>query len=125
DLELSVDGAKAQGVSAFFQSGPRYTFFGNKPLHLASGCELDDGTLGGAILCRAKRRDVPAAVGRLLSRRLDVGGHRHIEVFTGATAIDVKASCGRAFPLAVDGDYIGEATEARVTIRQGQLSVLL
>jgi diacylglycerol kinase family enzyme len=123
-VAFSVDGTQAPGVSAFVQNGPHYSFFDRRPLDLVKGRALDDGALGGAVLRRADVRDVPSAVGRLLSRRLDVGGHPHVDVFAKMRGIDAISIDGREFPLAVDGEYMGEASQARLTVRHRTLPVL-
>ena len=52
------------------QNGDLFTFFKDKPIHLAEGVALDDGLLGGAVLHRATLLDVPPVAARLLSKRL-------------------------------------------------------
>lgn len=123
-IACSVDGVCTTGVSAFVQNGQHYSYFGARPLELARGRSLDDGLLAAAVLTRARARDVVPAVARLLSRRLEVGGHRYVEVVQTARTLDVVALDGSGFPTSVDGEYAGEAVRARLGVRPRALRVL-
>lgn len=111
-LEVSAGEQKFTGVSAFVQNGDPYTYFGDKPLHVAEGVQLDDGTLGAAVLQRATPLDIPTMVVRLLSKRLRVLKHRRVGSAHGLTRLTVSSTDGRPVPVHVDGDHIGEEVEA-------------
>ena len=46
--------------------------------------------------------------------------HRAVDGFTGAAEISVRSDRGRALPLQVDGDHIGDVTEATYGIARGR-----
>jgi diacylglycerol kinase family enzyme len=123
-IDVDWGGAAVRGVSAFVQVGEPYTYFSGRPLHIAEGIALDDGTLGGAVLQRSAPHDVPTVLGRLFARRLSVGRHRHVVAFDGARQIGCASADGRPIPLQVDGDYIGDAVEARYDVLPGGLAVV-
>jgi diacylglycerol kinase family enzyme len=123
-LEAHVGDEVLRGVSAFVQVGHRYTYFGDRPLDIAEGVELDDGTLGGAILQRATPFDIPTVTARLLSERLRVVRHRRVAGFGGVETLRVVSTDGRPVPLQVDGDYIGDAVDATFGIAPGALTVV-
>ena len=84
-LETHVDGRVLRGVTSVVQNGDPFTYFKDKPIHVAEGVALDDGRLGGAVLHRATPLDVPPVAARLLSKRLRVTGHRRVGGWSGAT----------------------------------------
>ena len=50
-IEVEIDGEQTlRGVTALVQNGDPYTYFNDRPLHVAEGAELDDGTLAGIVL---------------------------------------------------------------------------
>jgi diacylglycerol kinase family enzyme len=53
-----------------------------------------------------------------------MSAHRRVSSFSGVTGLTVHSADGRPMPLEVDGDYLGEVTEARYSILPGALSVL-
>ena len=123
-LEVRADGKSFTGVSAFVQNGDPYTYFGDKPLHLAEGIALDDGTLGAAVLQRATPLDIPGVMVRLLSKRLSVLKHRRVASASNLTALTVTSTDGRAVPLHVDGDHIGDVVDAVFGIDHHALNVV-
>jgi diacylglycerol kinase family enzyme len=44
--------------------------------------------------------------------------------FAGATTFTVSSAGGRSLPLQADGDYLGEVSEARFSIRPRALTVV-
>jgi diacylglycerol kinase family enzyme len=123
-LEASVDGETLHGVTVVVQNGNLYTYFGSRPLHVAEDVELDDGTVGVMVLERAAPIDIPTVTARLLSERLRMVDHRRVSGFTTSGDIRVDSADGRAVPIQVDGDYIGDAAEAVFGVWPGSLQVV-
>ena len=123
-LALEVDGRKLTGVTAIVQNGEPYTYFGRRPINVAEGVALDDGHLAGAVLERANPLDMPTVSWRAFARRARVARHRRVSTFADATALRVWSLDERPLPLQVDGDHIGEVSEAQFGVRPGALSVV-
>ena len=121
-IDTEVAGRTVRGVTALVQVGDPYTYFAGHPLHVAEDIALGDGTIAGAVLERAAPLDVPTVMARLFARRLRVGAHRRVFAWTGQTAARSLSADGRPVPLQVDGDYIGDATEARFAVLPGALT---
>jgi diacylglycerol kinase family enzyme len=117
-------GEPLRGVTAIIQNGDPFTYFKDRPLHVAEGATLHSGTLAGVMLRRASPIDVPTVIHRMFSRRRRVVDHPHIASFTGATELVCRSADGRPLALQVDGDFIGDVTEARFGVRPGAISVL-
>jgi diacylglycerol kinase family enzyme len=47
-----------------------------------------------------------------------------VHVLRPFTELDLRSADGRPLPLHVDGDYVGEVTEARFDVVPGALSVV-
>jgi diacylglycerol kinase family enzyme len=123
-LLASVEGRELPGVTAIVQNGAPYTYFGRRPVHVAEGAALDDGTLSGVVLRRAHPVDMPTIIWRALARRPRMVRHRQIDHFENVTELAVRSLDGRPIPLEVDGDHLGEVTEARFAITPGGLTVV-
>jgi diacylglycerol kinase family enzyme len=123
-VAVEVGGRSVEGVSCMVQNAQPYTFFGRRPVTLAPGAQLDSGDLSGAVMQRASPLDVPSAAIRAVSPRFEVGRHRHVTAFDGVRELRVRAVDERAVPLQVDGDYIGEETEAVFSVLPGGLHVV-
>jgi diacylglycerol kinase family enzyme len=121
---VEVGGETLSGVTAIVQNAEHYTYFHDHPIDLAEGATLDGGTLSGVVLRRASVLGAPSLLARGWIRGGHVSAHRHVDGFRGATALTVSSATGRPLPLQVDGDYIGEVTEARFTLRPRALAVL-
>ena len=111
-------------MTAIVQNAEHYTYFHDHPIDLADGAALDGGTLSGVVLRRAGVLGAPSLLARGWIAGARVSRHRHVDGFSGATALTVSSATGRPLPLQVDGDYIGEVTEARFAIRPRALTVL-
>jgi diacylglycerol kinase family enzyme len=61
---------------------------------------------------------------RLFSQRLKVAGHRRVFAWSGQTAARCVSADGRAVPLQVDGDWIGDTAEASFAVLPGGLTVV-
>jgi diacylglycerol kinase family enzyme len=119
---VTVGAETFAGVTAVVQLAEHYTYFHDRPVDLAQGAALGGGTLAGVVLRRATVLGIPSLVVRAL--RGGVGRHRQVAGFAGAVSVTVSSAGGRPLPLQVDGDYIGEVTEARFQIRPRALTVV-
>jgi diacylglycerol kinase family enzyme len=127
-LIVEASGEQLDGVTAVVQSSDPFTYFRSQPIHVCDGAALDNGTLSATVLRRARQRDVPSLAWKLLSGRGRVSDHPSITSLAGLSAICIAAleRDGRplAFPLQVDGDYVGHHTEVSFTVRPRALRVL-
>ncbi|HUE26550.1 MAG TPA: diacylglycerol kinase family protein [Solirubrobacteraceae bacterium] len=123
-LEADLGEEKLTGVTMLIQNTSPYTFFGERPVHFGEGATLDSGDLSGVVLKRASPIDIPTLVWRALSKPGRAAQHRQIQPFTGLTRMRVRSLDERAVPLQVDGDYIGEITEAEFGVLPGALTVV-
>jgi diacylglycerol kinase family enzyme len=122
---VSADGgASTSAVTAVVQNGPHYTYFGARPIDLAQGALLDGGSLAAIVLRRANALDAVTLLLRSLIGATTVELHRHVSAFHSASVVTVSSADGRSLPLQLDGDYVGEITEARFELRRRALSVL-
>jgi diacylglycerol kinase family enzyme len=111
-LEAIFADERVAGVSAIIQNATPYTYFGSRPVEMAEGASLTSGDLAGLVLERARPTDVPTIIWRALSKRARVIKHRHVHPFSGVREFTLRSLDDRPLPLQVDGDYIGEVTEA-------------
>ncbi len=129
-LSVSADGRQVEGVTAIYQNSDPFTYFGPRPVRVCEGAELSNGRLSGAVLAQASPADMPTIAARVLSARLKASKHRHIDHFEGLTESSIasisrnEAGEIRHFPLQVDGDYIGEFTEAQIGIEPRALTLV-
>ena len=119
---VNAGGETFAGVTTVVQVAEHYTYFHDRPIDLATGARLGGGALAGVVLRRASALGAPALIVRAL--RGGVEGHRQVIAFAGVSGVTVSSATGRALPLQVDGDYLGEVSEARFGIRRGALSVV-
>jgi diacylglycerol kinase family enzyme len=129
-MRLEVDGQGAEGITAIAQNSDPYTYFRDHPVRVCGGAALDNGTLSLAVLRRAAQRDMPTIAARVLVDRFPTPDHRQVEHFEGVTAARVESISRdaegrlRAFPLQVDGDYIGNHTGLDLSIEPGALTIV-
>ncbi len=123
-LETHVGDQVVRGVTVVFQNGGLYSYFGRRPLQVAEDVSLDDGTIAGTVLERATPIDIPTVMARLLSPKLRLVDHRRVTGFTTPEDFRVVSSDGRPAPIQVDGDYIGDATDATFGVWPGALRVV-
>jgi diacylglycerol kinase family enzyme len=129
-LELEVDGARHEGVTAIAQNSDPFTYFAKVPIRICEDIGLDDGTLSMALLRRAKQRDMLPIASRVLSQSLHASRHRQIEEFDDVGEAMVRSISmdedgqPRPFPVQVDGDYIGEHTELTFGVDPGGLTIV-
>jgi diacylglycerol kinase family enzyme len=123
-LEVELGGERIAGVTAIIQNAAPYTFFGNLPVHIGEGAELQSGDLSGVVLQRASPIDIPTVIWRALSTRARMARHRQVHPFSTLTSLHVRSLDDRPLPLQVDGDYMGEDSEAAFSVTPGGIAVV-
>lgn len=113
-----------EGVTAIVQNGSPFTYFQNRPIEVAEGASLDSGALAGCVLHRATPIDMPFLAWRAFSGRARLARHRHVSSLSEFTELTVETADGRPLPLQVDGDYLGEVSQARYSILPRALNVV-
>lgn len=123
-VDLHVGGEVDSVISTLVQNGDAFTYLGDKPLRLAPGAALDSGSLAGLALRGARVRDVGPVLVKLLSPKRTVADHPQVRAFAGVDGLRCVSADGRLIPLHVDGDHIGDVSEAVFAIRPGALGVV-
>lgn len=129
-MSVAANGHQVQAVTAVYQNSDPFTYFGQTPVRVCDGAELSNGRLSAAVLDRASPLDMPTIAARVLNRRLRASRHRHVEHFEDLTESSVasisRTESGelRHFPVQVDGDYLGEFTEAAIGIEPRALTLV-
>ena len=123
-MDVHVEGEVDRAITTIVQNGDAFTYLGDKPLALAPGGGLQTGSLAGLALRGVRARDIPAIARRVLSSKRSLEGHRQIRAFSDVDGLRCVSSDGRAIPLHVDGDHIGDVTEATFAVRPGALGVV-
>jgi diacylglycerol kinase family enzyme len=129
-MRMEADGAGADGITAIVQNSDPFSYFGRQPLRVCENAALDNGTLSVAVLRRAAQRDVPTIAARVLMDSLRTPQHRQIEHFDCLTECRLESRSRdtegriRAFPVQVDGDYIGDFGELDFRIEPAALAVV-
>jgi diacylglycerol kinase family enzyme len=113
-----------EAVTAIVQNGAPFTYFHDKPIHIAEGAALESGALVGAALRRATPLAFSSIGVRALSPRVSVLGNRQLADLGRFRELTVRSADGRPLPLQVDGDFLGEVDEARYSIKPRALSVV-
>jgi diacylglycerol kinase family enzyme len=123
-MDVEVAGETTRAIATIVQNGEQFTFLDDKPIFIAQGGGLDSGTLAGVALRGVAPRDIPAIALRLLSARRSVVGQRQIHAFAGVDGLRCVSADGRAIPLHVDGDHVGDVSEVVFGVRPGALGVV-
>ena len=124
-FEVEVEGRTIEGLTCLAQNSDPYTYFGERPVRACPPVAIEDGTLSMAVLKRASQIDSLALIPRLLSGRLDAGGHSQVETLSEVDQASVRSiDPGRRFPVQVDGDHIGTFDEVSITAVPDALSVV-
>jgi len=124
-LQVEVAGERPlEGVTAIVQNGSPFTYFEDRPIEIAEGAALDSGALAGGVLHRATPLSMPFIAWRAFSPRAHVAGHRQVTGLRDLRELVVRSADERPLPLQVDGDYLGEVSEARYSILPRELSVV-
>ena len=123
-MEVHVGAHVGRAITTLVQNGEQFTYLDDKPIYVAEGAHLDSGTLAGVALRGVKPQDIPGIARRLLSSKRSIVGHRQILAFRDVQELRCVSSDGRAIPLHVDGDHVGDVTEAVFGVMPGALSVV-
>jgi diacylglycerol kinase family enzyme len=123
-MAVQAGGETFEGVTTIVQNGSPFTYFNGRPIEIAETNALDSGEFAGCVLHRARPLDMPSIAWRAFSRHARVTRHRHVSAFSEVVELTVRSSDERPLPLQVDGDYLGEVTEARYSICPQALSVV-
>jgi diacylglycerol kinase family enzyme len=123
-MEVHIDGRVDRAITTLVQNGEQFTFLDDKPIYIAEGAGLETGTLAGVALRGVRPQDIPAIALRLLSARRSIVGHRQILGFRDTAELRCVSSEGRPIPLHVDGDHLGDVTEAVFGVMPGALGVV-
>ncbi len=122
-LEIHAGDRVLRGVTAVVQNGSPFTYFNDRPLHVADHSRLDNGRLAGAVLHRASPLDLPTFLLRFFAAP-SVTGHRRVSGFGDLSDVRIRSADERPVPLEVDGDWIGDVVEADFGITPGGLTVI-
>ena len=123
-MEVHIGGRVDRAITTLVQNGAEFTYLDDKPIYIAEGAALDSGTLAGVALRGVRPQDIPGIARRLLSAKRSIVGHRQILAFRDIDGLRCVSADGREIPLHVDGDHLGDVTEAVFAIRPGALAVV-
>src|SRR3954471_16909221 len=104
-------GETMRGVTAIVQNGDPFTYFQNRPLHVAEGATLTSGDLAGVVLKRSTPTVMPTVIWRIFSRRARIVRHRAISGMGGVQGGVIRAEDGRDLPVEGNGDFSGTVPE--------------
>ena len=122
-LEVHAGGRVLHGVSAVVQNGSPFTLLQRPPAARRRPQPPRQRQPRGAVLHRASPLDMPTFIARLFLGP-SLTGHRRVTGFTDVSDVRVHSRDGRPVPLEVDGDWLGDVTEADFGITPGGLSVI-
>jgi diacylglycerol kinase family enzyme len=127
-LCFEARGERVEGVSAFVQNSRPFTYARSKPLHVSEDVAFDSGTISATVMKRAGMRDVPDALWRLFREGKSLAQHPQARSFPRLTEARVTTldpnGPSPSFPLEVDGDYLGQFTEADYTVAPAALRIV-
>ncbi len=123
-MEVHVGGRVDAAITTLVQNGEQFTYLDEKPIYVAEGAALDSGTLAGVSLRGVTPRDIPGIALRLLSSKRSIVGHRQILAFRDVRDLRCVSADGRAIALHVDGEHVGDVTEALFGVMPGALGVV-
>jgi diacylglycerol kinase family enzyme len=124
-VRVEVQGRSLEGVTVIVQNLDPYTFFGRRPIRICEGTGLDTGSLGLAVLTRARPVELPTVMARAFSGKAEtVSRHRRIEGFREVMHARIESVDDRPFPVQVDGDYIGNFSELELRPAPSALTVV-
>ena len=123
-MEVLANGETLAGVTAIVQNGSPFTYFQSRPIEIADGTTLDSGALCGCVLHRATPLSMPSIGLRAFAAGARVSRHRQVTGLSELSELTVRSTDERRLPLQVDGDYLGEVSQARYSILPGALNVV-
>jgi diacylglycerol kinase family enzyme len=129
-MRVSAGDRTSEGVTVIVQNSTPFTYIRNVPVTLSRDVSLNDGMLAVIALQRANQIDVAALMSRILVPAL--GGaarHPHVDELRQITTARITGVCldgkpAQAFPVQVDGDYIGDFTQLDIAVQPEALTVL-
>lgn len=110
-----------QVVLAIVSNIPQFTYFKKWPITMTPKARLEAG-LDAIALTRFPARYVPAIAWSVFRSGAHVD-YKHARYLHDVTEITLK-SYGPAFPIQVDGEFVGEATELAVELIRDGLTLL-
>jgi diacylglycerol kinase family enzyme len=123
-MRLSVGGRQVEGITLVVQNADPLTYLGPRAIRVCEGAGLTTGTISLALLRRSLKRELPGVIARLASGNPSrVLGHRQVRGFASVPEARVAATDGRALPVEVDGEYVGEVDSVRYGVAPGRLAV--
>jgi diacylglycerol kinase family enzyme len=124
-MVVEAEGQSSGAVTVIVQNSDPFTYFGNRPIRVCTGMDLDNGRLGLAALRRATLIDVPTLVARIFSgRAATLQRHRQVHGFGGVRQATVSSADGRPLPVEADGDFLGEFERVTYEIAPRSLAVV-
>jgi diacylglycerol kinase family enzyme len=121
-VRVEAGGKAVDAVTAIVQNSDPFTYFASRPIRICEGAGLQTGTLSMAALRRATLLELPTVIPRVFSARAaTVLRHRQIDSLPDLARARVTTVDERPFPLQVDGDYIGDYSEAEYNVRPAGL----
>lgn len=105
-MRVEAGGRSAAGLTAIVQNSRTLTYFGPREIRACDAASLDSGAISLMLLQRARPRDVPPVLMRLVARR--VADHRHVESFASVPTATIVSEDERPLPVEADGEYLGE-----------------
>lgn len=121
-MHVQAGGRSGTGVTAIVQNSRTLTYFGPREIRACDAAGLDSGAISLTLLRRARPRDVPPVVMRLLARR--VAEHRHVDSFAAVRTALIVSADERPLPLEADGEYLGEHHRIEFGVAPGALRVV-
>jgi diacylglycerol kinase family enzyme len=120
DPVLEIEGIGRAAFALVGNADP-HTFVGAIPLHVAPEAEFEDGL--DLVAPRAVRPfDVLRILKYVVTGRGQLGDDR---ILTAHDLDRIEIRCDRPLPLQVDGEDLGDVTEARFTCERGAVRVLV
>jgi diacylglycerol kinase family enzyme len=124
-MRIHAGGRTLDGVTAIAQVSDPYTYFASRPIRLCGDVSMTDGTIGLTVLKRATPLEMPTVLARVFTSNPEtVRRHRQIEGFTRLHEAIVETTDGRALPVQVDGDHVGEFERVALAVEPLGLAVV-
>jgi diacylglycerol kinase family enzyme len=124
-VRVEYPDGELDGVTAIVQNTDPFTYFGSRPIRVGRDVSFDSGTLSLTVLKRATPLEIATLIPRIFSGRpTAVANHGQVVSLTGLCEFHVESADDGTFPLQVDGDFVGEHTEAAFELAPQSLSVV-
>ena len=104
-MRVEAGGRSAEGVTAVIQNARPLTYFGPREIRACDAVGLTSGSISLTLLRRARVRDVPPVLLRLLAGGLVA--HPQVEGFPDMLSATVTSVDGHPLPLEADGEFLG------------------